>query len=131
MPSLLQCDRCIACCRWPGQVAATGRAAVAPLTKRQVDSATVPRDCATVKNITISVDDQLYHSARIVAARNQTNVTALLRGYLTAVVQGKAPALIGVEADTPAEERRKLVKLFEESSMELGFQPSREKTYDR
>ena len=100
------------------------------MTKRQVDSAAVPRDCATVKNITISVDDQLYHSARIVAARNQTNVTALLRGYLTAVVHGRAPALIGVEEDTSAEERRKLVKLFEESGMELGFQPSRGKTYE-
>ena len=101
------------------------------LAKPRVDSAASHRDCGNVKNITISVDDQLYHSTRVVAARNQTNVTALLRGYLTAVVDGKAPALIGVEEDTTAEERRKLVKLFEESGMKLGFQPSREKTYER
>jgi len=35
-----------------------------------------------VKNITVSVDDEVYHKARIRAAEAQTSVSALVRDYL-------------------------------------------------
>ncbi len=35
-----------------------------------------------MKNITLSVDDETYHRARIVAAERDTSVSALVREYL-------------------------------------------------
>lgn len=43
--------------------------------------------CVPVKNITVSVDDGLYHLARVKAAERRTSVSALVRGYLQTVVQ--------------------------------------------
>lgn len=88
-------------------------------------------DCIDVKNITVSVEDDLYHAARVAAAQRQTNVTALLRSYLTALVKGKAPVLTP-DGDVAADdERKELVKLFAGSKLVLGYPPSRQKTYER
>lgn len=35
-----------------------------------------------MKNITVSVDDELYHRARVKAAQRRTTVSALVRGFL-------------------------------------------------
>jgi len=40
-----------------------------------------------MKNITITVDDDLYRRARIVAAQNETSLTALVRNYLESLAQ--------------------------------------------
>jgi len=40
-----------------------------------------------MKNITVSVDDELYHRARIKAAERRSTVSALVRGYLTSLVE--------------------------------------------
>jgi plasmid stability protein len=40
------------------------------------------RYCETVKNITVSVDDETYRRARVRAAELDTSVSALVRAYL-------------------------------------------------
>jgi hypothetical protein len=84
-----------------------------------------------VKNITISVDDELYHAARVAAAQKQTNVTAMLRGYLAAFVQGKAPLITPGAADEDQKKREELVAALKECHLVLGYKPSRETTYER
>src|SRR4051812_29438082 len=41
--------------------------------------------CGTVKNITVAVDDQTYHTARIEAARRRTSVSGLVREFLVGI----------------------------------------------
>jgi hypothetical protein len=84
-----------------------------------------------VKNITVSVEDELYHAARVAAAQHRTNVTALLRSYLVAFVKGKAPTLDQSECDGDRSKREDLVRLFQEANLVLGYQPGRDKTYER
>ena len=38
--------------------------------------------CETVKNITVSVPDDVYRNARVVAAQRDTSLSALVTGYL-------------------------------------------------
>lgn len=84
-----------------------------------------------MKNITVSVDDELYHAARVAAAQRKTNVTAVLRGYLAAFAQGKAPLLTeSPEDDADRKNREELVRLFQEANLVLGYPPSRDKTYE-
>jgi post-segregation antitoxin (ccd killing protein) len=40
-----------------------------------------------MKNITVSVDDDLYHRARVFAARKKTSVSALVKTFLAEVVE--------------------------------------------
>lgn len=49
-----------------------------------------------MKNITVSVDDETYRLSRVKAAEAGTSVSALVREYLLALVQGRA---IGIEPD--------------------------------
>ena len=44
-----------------------------------------------MKNITVSVDNETYRLSRVKAAEAGTSVSALVRGYLTALVQGRVP----------------------------------------
>jgi Arc/MetJ-type ribon-helix-helix transcriptional regulator len=39
-----------------------------------------------MKKITVSVDDETYHRARIAASERYTSVSAMVREYLTALV---------------------------------------------
>lgn len=95
-----------------------------------VDSPQSHSHCDTVKNITVSVDDRVYHAARVEAARKKTSVSALVSGYLSALVAGRAPVLLG---DGEAEERKsreQLAGLLRECKLDLGYKPSRSKTYE-
>ena len=49
-----------------------------------------------MKNITVSVDDEIYRLSRVKAAEAGTSVSALVREYLLTLVQGRA---IGSEHD--------------------------------
>jgi len=40
-----------------------------------------------MKNITVSVDGDLYHQARVYAAQKKTSVSALVKQFLAAVVR--------------------------------------------
>ena len=51
-----------------------------------------------VKNITVSLEDDLYRRARVAAAETDSSVTALVREFLTALVTGKS----GLEKGTKA-----------------------------
>jgi hypothetical protein len=83
-----------------------------------------------VKNITVSVDNDVYHTARVTAAQRKTSVSALVRNYLDALATGKAPVL-AVRGDAEdRRNRRKLVRLLKGCKLELGYKPSRAKTYE-
>jgi hypothetical protein len=84
-----------------------------------------------VKNITVSVDDALYHAARVAAAQQKTNVTAVLRGYLVEFVKGKARLARRPQDDPDRKNRERLVRLFQKSTLVLGYKPTRDKTYER
>jgi len=57
-----------------------------------------------MKNITVSVDDELYHEARIEAARRRTSLSALVREFLVRLRKGKGAAKNAVDPE--------LAKLF-------------------
>jgi plasmid stability protein len=44
-----------------------------------------------MKNITVSIEDETYRLARVRAAEAGTSVSALVRAYLVALVQGQVP----------------------------------------
>lgn len=44
----------------------------------------------TVKNITVSVDDEVYRSARVKAAELSTSVSSLVREFLVSLSQGES-----------------------------------------
>lgn len=43
-----------------------------------------------MKNITVSVEDGLYHEARVCAAKRKTSLSALVRDYLTEIVEDES-----------------------------------------
>jgi phage shock protein A len=43
-----------------------------------------------VKNITVSVSDEIYKRARLAAAQRETSVSALVRDFLTALADGES-----------------------------------------
>lgn len=43
-----------------------------------------------MKNITVSLDDETYRRARIIAAERETSVSALVRRYLTELGSGES-----------------------------------------
>ena len=83
-----------------------------------------------MKKITVSVDDGLYRAARVAAAEHQTSVSALVRGYLSALVKGKAPPLPGEDTAEDRKNRQELVRPLKGCKLELGYKPSRAKTYE-
>jgi len=45
--------------------------------------------CETMKNITVSLDDETYRRARMVAAQRDTSVSALVKGFLLELASGE------------------------------------------
>jgi hypothetical protein len=48
--------------------------------------------CVTVKNITVSVDDETYRRARMKAAEQSTSVSSLVKGFLIALASSESEA---------------------------------------
>jgi hypothetical protein len=48
--------------------------------------------CVTVKNITVSLHDEVYRQARIVAAERGTSLSALVRSFLEGLGSGESEA---------------------------------------
>jgi plasmid stability protein len=46
--------------------------------------------CVSMKNITVTVDDDTYRRARIKAAELETSVSALVRAYLNELAKGES-----------------------------------------
>ena len=92
-----------------------------------------------MKNITVSVDDEIHRLARIRAAELDTSVSALVRSYLRSLVRDReveaAPGSVVME--TEHERRRRLLnELFEDIRTTRGGckaadNLSREALYER
>ena len=97
---------------------------------REVDRTQLHSHCATVRNITLSVDDSVYRAARVEAARRNTSVSGVVRAYLQAFAMGRAPMLDLSPDARGRQERQKLVKLLRGCKLRLGYKPSRARTYE-
>jgi plasmid stability protein len=80
-----------------------------------------------MKNITVSVDDEVYHRARIRAAEKQTSVSALVRRFLTETA--------GEESDAERLQRKERETLERIRARQVGFSAGkrlkRDELYDR
>ena len=75
-----------------------------------------------MKNITLSVDDEILSEVRLIAARKKTTVNAMVREYLTRMAS---------EESRIAEARKAMRELIDKSSARLGpdYVWNREETY--
>ena len=60
-----------------------------------------------MKNVKVTIDEETWRASRIEAAKHGKSLSALVRGYLKAMVQGKAPLSFGESAEESAEADRK------------------------
>jgi hypothetical protein len=83
--------------------------------------------CETMKNITVSVDDALYHRARVLAAQKKTSVSALVKRFLAGLAQEES------EFERSKRQERDLrEKLFAEGGgLSSSENLPREDLYDR
>ena len=61
--------------------------------------------CGTVKNITVSVDEQTYHNARVEAAKRRKSLSALVAEFLVRLAKGE-------EGGQTSSANAELAKLF-------------------
>jgi len=47
-------------------------------------------DCENMKNITVSLDDETYRRARVIAAERDTSVSALVKQFLVELASGES-----------------------------------------
>lgn len=73
-----------------------------------------------MKNLTVTVDDQTYTHARVVAARRGTSLSRLVRDYLANIDQNPP----GQEA-----EWQSLWQMIDQETVEVGDPPTRARTY--
>lgn len=74
-----------------------------------------------MKNLTLTIDEDLLQKARVLAAMKRTSVNEMVRTFLARTVEEER------EAD---EARAELLKLIDESTAEMGdWRPSRSDTY--
>jgi superfamily II DNA or RNA helicase len=79
-----------------------------------------------MRNITLAVEDKVYQTARVVAAKRNTSVSALVRDFLMDLARQVELA----DGEKERQERQRLVQLFRQCRLELGYKPSRKKTYE-
>jgi hypothetical protein len=96
---------------------------------KELDRPQLHEYCEQVKNITLSLDDAVYHAARVEAAKRRTSVSAVVRAYLQGFAEGKTP--VESFADRDRKQRAKLARLFRQANLVLGYKPNREKSYER
>ena len=99
------------------------------------------RNCeaVTMKNITVSVDEQTHRLARIRAAELDTSVSALVRDYLKNLVEDRADRTADrrLQAETEVECRRRMLREVIEKitanggGLRMADNLSREELYDR
>ena len=77
-----------------------------------------------MKKITLAIDDEVLKKARIVAARKQTSVNAMIRNYLAEIA--------GCD-ERQAEARKQLLRLMDTSKgrMAPDWKFDREETHER
>jgi len=93
--------------------------------KMITDLPTKSADCYsdTVKNLTVSLPDEVYRLARVKAAERDTSVSALVREFLTQLAQ----------EESDFERRRRLQSeiLAEISNFSAGDRLTRDEVHDR
>ncbi len=77
-----------------------------------------------MKNITLSIEDEILERVRIVAAEKRTSINAMVREFLTEIANRDAKI---------AAARRELLELMDRSTGDMGpdWKWSREETYER
>ena|SRR5438874_595463 len=90
---------------------------------RNVDKRLLCTNCEAMKNITVSLDDDTYRRARIIAAQRDTSVSALVKRFLLELASGET-------------EFERLKRLEEETRVKItNFSASenlpRDELYDR
>ena len=70
-----------------------------------------------MKNITLTVEDDLYEQARILAAQRKTTVTGLVRGYLKGLTDGEKRR---------ERARREILRMIGTFDCKIGRMPTRE-----
>lgn len=83
--------------------------------------------CVNMKNITVSVDEEIYHRARIRAALMNTSVSALVRDALTEIA-GSETEFERLRAEESAIRRRLISRGLEFSAR---TRISRDETHER
>jgi hypothetical protein len=80
-----------------------------------------------MKNITVAVDEEVYHAARVEAARRRRSVSALVRDFLIHLQAG------GSGTDPEIEERNRLMEtlLRRTAHFRVGRKPTREEMHAR
>lgn len=85
-----------------------------------------------MKTVNLSIPDEVWQQARIEAAKHNTSLSRLVRCYLEAVVQGKAPIFTEeTSKNFDKRNRQALLNALQSSNLVLGYEPSRSKTYER
>ena len=75
-----------------------------------------------MKNITVSLDDELYERSRVLAAQRKTTVTGLVRDYLTSLSKAQ---------ERRQEARRQILGMIGTFGGKVGRMPSREERHAR
>jgi len=57
-----------------------------------LDGIIEPAICENMKNITVSLDDETYRRARMIAAQQDTSVSALVKRFLSELGSGESEA---------------------------------------
>lgn len=77
-----------------------------------------------MRNITVSVTDELYRKARIKAAEKDRSLSGLVRDYLTKLTEEEEARL--------SKRREELKDLYQKiSHFSLGYRSTRDEIYDR
>lgn len=75
-----------------------------------------------MKNITLTVDDQVYRKARLLAAQRDTSVSAMVRDYIESLAETGG----GEDARV-----RRMDELFARTRAAVGKRVPREELHDR
>jgi plasmid stability protein len=85
-----------------------------------------------MKNITISLDDELYRQARIKAAEQGTSVSGLVRNYLLHVIAGAKASWEAEFSRRAAQEQELRAHLFaSDKGLRSADNLTREELHDR
>ena len=88
-----------------------------------VDNIDPSTHCETMRNLTVSLDDETYRRARIIAAERDTSVSALVKRFLVELASGES------EFERLKREERELREQITDFS--ASDRLSRDELYDR
>ncbi len=83
-----------------------------------------------MKTVNLSIPEDVWRQARIEAARHNTSLSGLVRTYLCAMADGKAPVYTE-DSGTDRKKRLDLLRALQSTDLVLGYEPVRSKTYER